>query len=155
MTNRLMEMIYRVLAAAAPVIGFVLAMVLIYNVEMRMYPVISGWRLDYVTHEKDGYRIGGILEKDRACELISVSVMAVPKNGGARKRVYRTPDYERGDGDGPTGLNTWGPWALTIASEDMPSSEKLSRLDVYTNHRCHALWNQQTLLGSIPATRLQ
>lgn len=145
---------YRVLSALMPILGFFLTLWVIYNLETRFYPVITNWKLEYVERHGDAYRVGGVLTKTRACELLSTSVMAVTKDPGPRQLIYQLKAHEVLGGNAPTGTTTWGPWDMPIPAALLASRDKIDRLEIVGTHRCHALWQQETVYGSVSVETL-
>lgn len=146
---------YRFLSALMPALGFFLCLVVIYNFEARYNPIVTNWSLDSVEVRGDSYVVSGRLTKNRACELLSTSIVAVPKDDGPRSIIYQLhPDDQILGGDGPRGTSTWGPWSVPIPAPLIQHRAAIDRLEIIGTHRCHALWVQETMYGSIPIERL-
>ena len=126
-----------------------------YMVETRFNPVITGWTLDYVKRADADVVLGGTLRKERACELLSTSVMAVPRTPLApRQLIYQIKPHEIVGGNVPVGFSTWGPWRIEIPKEVFERADAISFFEVVGHHRCHAAWTQETLYGRIPVERV-
>ena len=137
------------------VVGAVLTLWVLFMVETRFMPVITKWSLDYVHRDGDHYVLGGTLHKERACELIATSIMAVPKAALApRSLIYQLKPDELLGGNAPVGFTTWGPWRMAIPKAFLEHRDDISFLEVVGHHRCHAGWTQQTLYGRVPLERL-
>lgn len=138
------------LERAAFVFGLLVSGWMLYMVEHHFFPVIKDWKLGYI-HKKDGnFVLGGTLYKTRACELISTSVMAVPNMPLVpRQLIYQVKPSEVLGGNAPTGFVTWGPWEVAIPKALMEHRDKIAFLEVVGHHRCHALWTQETLYGTV------
>ena len=136
-------------------VGALLMLWAVYMVETRFIPVIDKWRLDYVDREGDHYVMGGVMHKQRACELIATSIMAVPAQRFApRILIYQIKPHELNGGNAPTGYSTWGPWRLAIPQTFLDQREHISFLEVVGHHRCHGFWTQETLYGRVSVEML-
>jgi hypothetical protein len=137
------------------VIGMFIALFGVYTVENKFFPVISNWQLEYITRENNTYTMGGVMRKDRACELLHTSVMAVPKIPVApRVLVYQVQANEIIGAGGPVGMFTWGPWTVKVPDTLMGKLDWIESIEVVGHHRCHALWTQETVYGRVPVERL-
>ncbi|MBS4019962.1 MAG: hypothetical protein KGZ68_17205 [Dechloromonas sp.] len=145
----------RFLELCAFTVGALLMLWVVYMAETRFAPVIEDWKLEYIERQDGHYVLGGTLVKTRACELISTSVMAVPKQPLApRVLVYQIKPDELVGGNAPTGFSTWGPWRVEIPKALLTHREHISFLEVVGHHRCHGLWTQETLYGRVFSDRL-
>lgn len=143
------------LERVALVVGALCALFIVYSVERHFAPVIKDWRLDYVERVDGDYVIAGTMFKSRACELISTSVMAVPKASLApRHLIFQIKPNEIIGGNAPTGSSTWGPWQVPIPKGLLEQRDKIAFLEVVGHHKCHGLWSQETLYGRVPMERL-
>lgn len=134
----------------APFAGFVVVMFLTWNVETRFFPVITGWTINKVEVVDGQFLLGGTIRKDRTCDLIATSVVAVMKQSAApRMLIFQIKPGDLLGGNAPTGLSTWGPWYVKIPKELTSNRDRIERLEVVGQHRCHALWHQETVYGSI------
>jgi hypothetical protein len=143
------------LERAAFAVGVLVTGWILYGVEHHFFPVIRDWQMTYI-HKVDGrYVLGGSLVKSRACELISTSIMAVPKVPLApRQLVYQIKPAEILGGNAPTGFTTWGPWEMAIPKPLLQQRDQISFLEIVGHHRCHAMWTQETVYGTVPIERL-
>lgn len=136
-------------------IGALVTLWCVYQIETHFAPVITGWSLDYVSRSGTTVTVGGTLHKTRACELVSTSVLAVPKAPLApRKLLFQVKPNDVLGGNAPTGTSTWGPWSLPIPKELLQQRSEVSYLEVVGTHRCHALWSQETIYGIVPIDRI-
>ena len=136
-------------------VGALLMLWVVYMSETRFFPVVTDWKLEYVEREDGHYILGGVLEKQRACELLATSIMAVPNQRFApRVLIYQIKPNEINGGDTPTGYTTWGPWRLEIPKVFLEHRDKISFLEVIGHHRCHGFWSQETLYGRVSAEML-
>jgi hypothetical protein len=127
----------------------------LYMVEHHFFPVIKDWKLSYIYKKNGNFILGGTLYKTRACELISTSVMAVPKVPLApRQLVYQVKPQEVLGGNAPTGFVTWGPWEVVVPKALVTHRDQIAFLEVVGHHRCHALWTQETLYGTVSMEEL-
>ena len=144
-----------VLERIALLFGALAALFIIYSVEHHFSPVISEWHLESVERDNGNFVISGTLVKNRACELISTSVLAVPKMPLApRHLIYQVKPHEIVGGNAPTGTSTWGPWEVPIPKALLTHRDQIAFLEVIGHHRCHALWTQETFYGRVPMERL-
>lgn len=151
------RVVLRLLEIAAFFLGGLLTMWLCYRTEMTFFPVVEDWSLDYVVKEADGsYTVGGALRKERACELIAVNVLAVPKEHfEPRIPVLSIHPKNIIGGQIPTGFSQWGPWNTQLPKDMLKIRQKVDYLEVVGTHKCHAFWEQETVYGSIPMERLK
>ena len=130
--------------------GVLLSASITYMTEHQFLPVITEWRVEYINRVGNNWVVGGVLNKKRPCELVSVSVMAVPKAPLLpRQLVYQLKPSEVVGGNVPVGRSTWGPWMVTIPAVLEQHRDKISSLDIVAAHRCHAFWLQETYYGSV------
>lgn len=138
------------LERAAFAIGAMITLWCVYTIETRFVPVITNWTLDYVERSGDRIIVGGQLHKSRPCELISTSVLAVPKAPLVpRQLIFQVKPGDLLGGNAPTGTSTWGPWTMPIPKALVQHRQEISYLEVVGTHRCHALWSQETLYGTV------
>lgn len=127
-----------------------------HQIEERWMPVITNWTIDYAHREGNSYIVGGLLTKERPCELLAVSVMAVPVLPMVPKvLIYHAPANEINGGNVPTGRTTWGPWSVKIPAGFEEKRHQVAYLSVVGTHRCHALWSQETTYGHVPMEMLK
>ncbi len=144
-----------VIERLAWLLGALVTLWVVYMVETRFIPVIDKWSLDYIERHDDYYLMGGRLHKQRACELIATSIMAVPTQRFApRILIYQIKPHELNGGNAPTGYSTWGPWRLAIPQAFLDQREHISFLEVVGHHRCHGFWTQETLYGRVSVETL-
>lgn len=140
----------------APILGALLTMFVIWNVETRFFPVIKDWTLYSVERDGDHFVLDGELQKVRACELVATSIVAVPSIPLAPSiLVYQIRPYELNGANAPTGRTTWGPWRMPIPRAFSENIDRISYIKVVGHHRCHALWTQETVYGRVPIERLR
>lgn len=131
-------------------LGMLLAAFIAFELEHRVLPVIKDWKLDYIERQGDTWVVGGTMRKLRACELVSTSVLAVPKMPLApRQLIYQIKPEEILGGHIPTGTATWGPWTMAIPKLLDAHRAEISSIDIVGYHRCHAFWVTETFYGSI------
>jgi hypothetical protein len=136
-------------------VGMFFALAVLYFVEVKFFPVITQWELEYITRDKNTYTMGGVMRKDRACELLHTSVMAVPKVPMApRVLIYQFQANEIIGAGGPVGRFTWGPWSVKVPDKLMGKLDWMEAIEVVGHHRCHMLWTQETVYGRVPVERL-
>jgi len=149
------KLVHKLLNFVAFVIGVLFTLFIIYNVEVRLFLVITFWELEYIQKDGNKYTIGGELHKARPCELASTSVMAVPKMPFApRVLIYQIKPSELLGGNAPTGNSTWGPWTIDIPDALIKYKDDIAFLEVVGTHKCHALWQQETTYGRVQMSRL-
>lgn len=142
--------------AFVPIGAFLCAFWLIYQTEARFFPVITDWKLEYANRTGPSLvTVGGVFRKTRTCELVATTVQAVPKNPILPNRtLFSIPPDEIIGGNVPTGYSTWGPWEFKIPATYLTHKDQISHLLVVGHHRCHALWNQETVYGHIHPSEL-
>lgn len=139
------------LAAAATLLAFA-------TVEDSFMPVVSGWRLDYVQRDPGAghYVVGGVLFKRRSCEHIVTSVVAVMRDRSqASVMVAQVRDDQVVGGSSPVGYGAWGPLVVRVPAEVSAILPRVDHLLVVGTHRCHALWQQETVYGRVPVEVLR
>lgn len=125
-------------------------------VEYHHMPVIKAWSMEYIERDADAYVVGGYLTKARACELLAVSILAVPRDPSIpRSLVHQARPDDILGGNVPTGRATWGPWRVRLPATVAQRARELSHLEVVGTHRCHALWTQDTLYGAVQMEALK
>lgn len=135
--------------------GALLAVWAVHTAETHFMPVITGWQLDHITKQDDKITASGVMFKARACEMVSTTVLAVPKAPLAPRRlIMRLRPDDISGGDVPVGFTTWGPWTITLVTPVHVDRDDLAALEVVTQHKCHAWWNQETVIGRIPVEKL-
>jgi hypothetical protein len=135
--------------------GMLFVLTILYFVEARFFPVITGWKLEYITKTDNVYTMGGVMKKERPCELLHTSVSAVPKIPLAPKvLIYQVQPNEIMGAGGPVGTFTWGPWSVNVPKQLMTKFDWIEAIEVVGHHRCHMLWTQETVYGRVPAERL-
>jgi hypothetical protein len=153
--TRLGLFLIRAAELLAPVVGAVAMMFIIWNVETRFFPVIEDWEIERVEAVNGHLILEGHLKKNRACDLIATSVMAVPRAPFApRVLIYQLKPHELLGGNAPTGFSTWGPWMVQVPEKLVRYRDQIAYLEVVGHHHCHALWHQETVYGRVPMERL-
>jgi hypothetical protein len=143
------------LERGALALGALITLWCLYQIETRFMPVITKWDINPVIRQGDRYILGGTMTKDRACELVSTSVMAVPNIPLApRVLIYQIKPNEIDGGNIPTGSTTWGPWTMNIPKAFLDNRDKIAWIEIVGSHRCHALWTQETLYGRVEMGQL-
>lgn len=136
-------------------IGALLTLLVLFLIETRIFPVVTHWSVDYIVKQDGRYVVGGVLHKARACELISTTVMAVPKDGKLpRTAMYQVKPSDVLGGNVPTGTSTWGPWEIPIPKSFLTQRQHIAYLEVIGTHRCHLAWSQESSYGIISIDRL-
>jgi hypothetical protein len=149
------QIVWWVVERIAFVFGMAVAAMALHTIETRWFPVITNWSLDYITRENNSYTMGGSMRKERACELLHTSVMAVPKIPLAPNvLVYQVQANEILGAGGPVGAFVWGPWTVRVPDKLMGKLDWVDSIEVVGHHRCHMLWTQETVYGRVPVERL-
>lgn len=149
------KLVHRFLNFCAFVFGVFFTLFVLYSAETKLFPVITFWDLEYIYKKDNKFVLGGELHKARACELVSTSVMAVPKMAFApRVLIYQLKPQELLGGNAPTGNSTWGPWTVDIPEALVKYRDDIAFLEVVGTHRCHGLWQQETTYGIVHMDRL-
>ncbi len=144
-----------IIERTAFLLGMCAAAFITWNIESRMFPVITDWTINPVVREADRYVLSGTLNKNRACTLIATSIMAVPKAPLIpRITLYQIKPNEIDGGNVPTGASTWGPWVMDIPKAFIENRDKIAWIEIIGHHRCHGLWDQETNYGSIRMDQL-
>jgi hypothetical protein len=143
------------LKQGALALGALITLWCIYQIETRFMPVIVNWTINPVIREGDRYILSGSMHKTRPCELVSTSVLAVPNVPLVpRVLLYQIKPGEIDGGNLPTGISTWGPWAMKIPKALVEHRKDIAYIDVVGSHKCHGLWTQETLYGSVKMEQL-
>ena len=130
-------------------VGVLATMAVVYFAEHTFFPVITDWKLLHIVRQGDTYVVDGAMRKTRPCELLATSVMAVPKVPLVPNRLlYQITPSEILGGNAPTGSTTWGPWVFRIPHELIKYRDQIAYLEIVGHHKCHALWNQETVYGT-------
>lgn len=138
-----------------PIVIVAVLAVLAYKVETKFMPVVSHWDLQSVERVGDHYILNGTLTKERPCEMVATTVMAVPKMKLAPKvLLYRISPHEFAGAQVPTGRSEWGPWRMKIPEAFTRHRDKIDYIEIVGIHRCHAFWMQETVYGRIAEERL-
>ncbi len=149
------RMVLWVVERLSMLMGVLIAGWMLYQVEHYLLPVIKEWKLEEVQRSDDNWVVRGTMHKVRPCELVATSVMAVPKMPLApRVLVYQIKPEEILGGNAPAGFVTWGPWTMKIPQALEQHRDQISSIEVIGHHRCHALWTQETLYGSVRMDQL-
>jgi hypothetical protein len=136
-------------------IGATVWLWIVYTVEIRFFPVITHWSVDYIHKEGNHYVAGGVMTKERQCELLSVNIMAVPKVPLVpRTLIHQVKPETVLGGNMPVGKSTWGPWRMPIPPTLTENLDRISHFDVVGVHQCHAFWEQESLYGRIEIKQL-
>lgn len=136
-------------------IGMFVTLLILFIAENLLFPVVTHWNVTYIHKRGDNYVVGGVLHKARACELLSTTVMAVPKDDKLpRMAIYQVKPSDVLGGNVPTGTSTWGPWEVPIPKLLMEHRENISYLEVIGTHRCHLAWSQESSYGTIDVSKL-
>ncbi len=139
----------------APFLGAVMGMWIIYNVETRFFPVVVDFKMDKIEKVGLDWVASGTLMKARPCELLTISVLAAPKTPMVPNVLVTQVRTETVlGGNMPTGLNTWGPWSMTIPAALASNIAEIAHVEVRASHKCHALWAQETHYINIPIDQL-
>jgi hypothetical protein len=149
------QIVVWVLERLAFLFGALVMLWCIYTAERLFMPVITGWTVDLIERDGGDFILAGAMRKERPCELISTSVMAVPKQPLApRVLVYQVKPTDLLGGNAPVGTVTWGPWRVAIPAKLVQHKDDISFLEIVGHHRCHAAWQQETVYGRVPMSRL-
>ncbi len=140
---------------SATVVGFMGALFIIQQTETRFFPVVTQWKLNSIEQVDDTYVVQGEMVTARSCEHLSTSIMAVPNVPLVpRVMLHQIKPGEIIGGHSPVGFGTWGPWAMHIPPAFAANRDKIDRIEIIGHHRCHLLWAQDTVYGSIPVGRI-
>ncbi len=143
------------LERAAMAVGALITLWCLYQIETRFMPVITKWQINPVVRDGDRYHLSGTMTKARACELVSTSVLAVPKLPFApRVLLYQIKPNEIDGGNIPTGSTTWGPWTMNIPKAFIEHRHEIAYIEIVGSHKCHAMWTQETLYGAVQMEQL-
>lgn len=149
--HRVGRIIMKVAQLFAPFVGFAVSLFFAWNIETRMFPVITAWTINPIIETPDGLVLSGTIKKSRACDLVATSVVAIPKNPVYPSRlIFQIKPDDILGGNVPTGHSTWGPWVVKMPAELAKHRTEVDSLEVIGQHRCHMLWSQETVYGRIP-----
>lgn len=122
----------------APIFGMFVSLWLIWNVEMRFFPVVTDFKVSQVISTADGYMAYGELRKARSCEFLGLTIYA--HSEGEPKLLIGQFKKDIFGSDVGTGHQTWGPWTMAFP----PAVAQYDHIQLQGTHRCHALWMQTT-----------
>jgi len=149
--HRAGRVLVKVAQVFAPFIGFAVSLFFAWNIETRLFPVITGWTINPIQVVDGHFVLSGTIRKDRACDLVATSVVAVPKAKDLpRQLIFQIKPGDILGGNVPTGLSTWGPWVVKVPKQLADNRGAIDHLEVVGQHHCHALWHQETVYGRIP-----
>ncbi len=133
----------------AQIVGVFAAFFVIYQVEMRWFPVVSDFQIRDLQKTPDSVTVKGTYTKARPCELLITNVIGVSPVGPALLLHQVRP---ADDGANlPTGKARWGPYTFTKPADWAGTTH----IQVIGVHRCHALWSQQTVYASFPVEQFK
>ena len=133
----------------AQVMGVFIAFFVIYQVEMRLFPVVSQFQITVLNKTINTVAVNGTYVKSRPCELLITNVIGVSPTGPALLLHQIRP---ADDGANlPTGKTRWGPYEFSYPTDWSGTTN----IQVVGVHRCHALWSQQTVYASFPVEQFK
>jgi hypothetical protein len=148
-------LVMRIASKLAPVVAMLAVLFMVRQTEMMFFPVIKDWRMESITRDGNRFVVNGSMRKARPCELVNTSVVAVMSNPLFPSRLlYQIAPEEILGGNSPVGLHTWGPWSMPIPPEFLKYREHIDHIEIVGHHRCHLLWNQETIYGQIPVEQI-
>ena len=113
----------------------VTGVLLVKEIEHRMFPVVSDFEITRSERTPNGVLIWGTFEKERDCQFVEAVVLA-----GAISLDLEYLDRSKNKAvSRALGPQTFGPWRI---------SPDLYPLRIVARHSCHPLWlNTTTLIG--------
>lgn len=133
----------------AQVTGIFIAFFIIYQAEMRLFPVVSQFQITSIDKTPGAVAVSGTYTKARPCELLITNVLGVSLTGPATLLHQIRP---ADDGANlPTGKARWGPYKFSPPADWADTTH----INVVGVHRCHALWSQQTVYASFPVEQFK
>lgn len=123
----------------APAFGFVTLTWVLYNIETRFFPVVTDFEIQAVSKDNKGhYILAGVLDKERSCELLNLSVYKLDGD----KPMELLVQFQKNilGADAGVGIQHWGP--IPVSLPDILKVE--DDIEIIALHRCHALWLQES-----------
>ena len=127
-------MVY-VTAMAMPIFG---------ELEGRAWPVVSDFEIRSALRSADSATLQGTMRKERECVYLNMTIYSgtfgnpsVPRE---RLRITFLDQPEDLSMTRQPGMQFWGPWVVR-----RPTRVTGPDLWIETRHRCHVLWETQTL----------
>jgi hypothetical protein len=147
--TRLGRAIVSLIYFLAQVVGVFLAFFVIYQVEMRWFPVVSAFQITDIKKLSPTVAVSGTYVKARPCELLITNVIGISA-GGPALLLHQVRPADDG-ANLPTGKARWGPYTFSKPADWADTTH----IQVVGVHRCHALWSQQTTYASFPVEQFK
>ncbi len=110
--------------------------------EATLFPVVEGFQIYSVeVNPKGNIVLYGTMKKTRQCEFLELSVFATYDNERI-KTPLAVEFLDVGAKSRPAIYQSFGPWIVNTNG----FSYDAVKLDFYTRHRCHALWETESHL---------
>ncbi len=119
------------------------ALTIAQSYEAEVFPVVEGFQVysSDVNPTTGNVIIYGAMKKVRKCEFLELSVFA--KFDDERVMTPLKVEFlDVGAKSRPAIYQSFGPWIIDAAGFDYDGV----RLEFYTRHRCHALWETESHL---------
>ena len=126
----------------------------LWSIETRWFPVITDFKIHRLELVADAYVMEGSFRKHRPCEMLVTNVLAVPRQPLAPSHLVHQLKTDVIGGNAPTGLTTWGPLSVPFPAKVFEHIDKIDRVEVRGTHRCHPLWNIETVYASLDPKEL-
>jgi hypothetical protein len=115
------------------------------KLESVLNPVVSDFKIIDIDASPERTIVQGVLTKNRGecvIESLNVAISADPNDPNAKMASvnFSTDNVVH---DRPAGSQYWGPWELKAPSQPLGPV-----VTITSRHRCHVLWEVETLLWS-------
>lgn len=119
---------------------------LLQKYESDLFPIVEDFNVDHILLSENEIMIAGDMNKLRPCKAIGLYPYFVEKGTTVRKdNIIRhegnRPFYSR-----PVGHQTFGPHRFDNSNNAGIDGD----VYLFVRHRCHLLWETDTLLAKIP-----
>jgi hypothetical protein len=141
----------RVFPYARPVLWLALmvyvsamAMPIFGELEGKVWPVVSDFQIRSTSRGAEGVTLQGTMRKQRDCVYLGMTIYAGTfGNPGLPRERLQVTFLDQPEDLSVTrlaGMQFWGPWVIRLP-------KRVSGPDFWieTRHRCHVLWETQTL----------
>ena len=126
--------------AVGSVVGILLGLSICHFFEKEFFPVVTDFKLSLFDHSAGEVIVAGSLYKHRACTLVATNVYG--HQSKEPKKLLHTIKSDHEIAQMSTGAQSWGPVKIELTID-----QKIESISVEAVHRCHLLWNQETIYG--------
>lgn len=124
----------------APVFGIAMVIWIFWNVETRLFPIVTDFKIQSAYQTPNNFTAIGTLNKRRNCEVVGMTIYKLYPGEMKPKMIIDQYRKDLFSADAGTGEHSWGPVSLPLSA----SIDDQDEIQIVALHRCHALWLQQT-----------